>query len=165
MLLADFRTELQTEIQTQIKKTMSDVSNRQKKTTPKDTSDTFQAEKLDEIFQVDENFHSFLSTIVLFIEQEPFSNVPMNLDVNFRHVNQENYAQENGRDMKEAIFEENRDTFQNNAIHLLFYEKIIRTKPSNDLLPSLDKTPTLSSMSWCRLKKNLELMLLMKHLR
>ena len=61
--------------------------------------------------------------MALFIEQEPFSCVPMHLDVNFWHICQENFTQEGGKNIKEEIFKENGDTFQNSPIHLFFMKK------------------------------------------
>ena len=78
----------------------------------------------------------------------------MNLDVNVRHVHQENYTKEESSTIKDAIFKENDDTFQNSAIHLLFYEKII--SEGQDPEPNLNALPTpeLTSISYCKFKKH-----------
>jgi hypothetical protein len=89
--------------------------------------------------------------MVLFIEQEPFSNVQLNLDVNFWHIHQENYNNVAGSNFREEIFKENGTTFQNSSIHLFFYEKI---HLAEQLVPSLDATTELTSMSYCRFKKD-----------
>ena len=91
-------------------------------------------------------FQSLLSTVTLFIEQDPFLHVPMSLDVNYCRVCQENFTKEGGKNIKEEIFTENGDTFQNSPIHLLFYEKIRR----QDIRGELSK---ISSMSFCQFKK------------
>ena len=115
------------------------------------------------MFLIEKNFESLLSTIVLFIEQEPFSNVPMNLDVNFWHIHQENFTHGEGLTFKDSIFTEKGDTFQNSPMHLFFYEKINITKPNDDLVPTLDELPKsselpeLSSMSYIRLKGEIAL--------
>ena len=46
----------------------------------------------EELLEVQQNFHSNFSTIVWFIEQDPFLNVAMNLDVNFRKVKYTNFV-------------------------------------------------------------------------
>src|SRR5687767_15324867 len=76
----------------------------------------------------------------------------MNLDVNFRRVHQENFLKAEGTTIKDAIFKEGDDTFQNSAIHLLFYEKIVCS--DGDLVPTLIESPTpeLTSMSFCKFK-------------
>src|SRR5687767_2289636 len=113
------------------------------KATAKDTSD-------ENKFRKEHNFETLLSTVALFIEQEPFSHVSMCLDVNFRHVQQENFTQRKGMNIKEAIFQEGGDTFQNSSIHLLFYEKICSKDLEND-------QPKISSMSLCQFKNDLSL--------
>ena len=84
--------------------------------------------------------------MTLFIEEEPFFHVPMHLDVNFWRVRQENFTKEGGKNIKEEIFKENGDTFQNSPIHLFFYEKI----HSTDLQGGQSK---ISSMSLCQVNK------------
>src|SRR5687767_6892842 len=74
----------------------------------------------------------------------------MYLDVNFWRVHQENYTQVRGINIKEAIFKEGGDTFQNCSIHLSFYEKI----SNKDLLVPLDEQPKIFSMSLCQFNKD-----------
>ena len=52
------------------------------KTINKNSSDLLHGED-DGMFLKNKNFDCLLSTVILFIEQEPFTNVSMNLDVNF----------------------------------------------------------------------------------
>ena len=54
----------------------------------------------DPFFHIDKHFDSYLSTIVLFLEQEPFFNVAMHLDVNFQQVHQENFEPALGTNFK-----------------------------------------------------------------
>ena len=77
----------------------------------------------DEKFSVEKNFESLLSTIILFLEQDTFLNAPMNLDVNFCHVCQDNLTKGKGTNIQKSIMEENGNTFQNSPIYLMFYEK------------------------------------------
>jgi hypothetical protein len=72
----------------------------------------------------------------------------MNLDVNFWRVCQENFTQLKGMNIKEAIFKENGDTFQNSSIHLLFYEKISNKDLQDDQVPE-NEQPKIASMSLC----------------
>src|SRR6478735_8401872 len=72
--------------------------------------------------QCEQHFDTLFSTIVLFLEQDPFTNIAMNLDVNFCRVKQENFKKKtDGKTMQEEIWMEGGDTFQNSPIHLLFY--------------------------------------------
>ena len=102
---------------------------------------------MEDPLQVEENFKSFLATIALFIDQDPYSGVAMNLDVNYRRGKQENFTAEKGKDIQKAILEKDGSTFQNSPIHLLFYEKIEYTDSEPPPSTSLD----LSSLSWCKL--------------
>ena len=79
------QTKLESDIQSLITKACLEISARrnQAKANPKNTPDTPQAVTADDMLLIEKNFDSLFSTIVLFIEQDPFSNVPMNLDVNF----------------------------------------------------------------------------------
>jgi hypothetical protein len=156
------QTQLQLAIQKVLKSAYAKIpfnQLHQSKATSKNNSEKPQAVPTDNVFFIEKNFDSLLPTIVLFINQEPFSNVAMNLDVNFWHVQQENLIQLEGPTIKDAIFEKGGDTFQNSPIYLLFYEKISKTDLEDDLVPTLDEPPELSSMSWCRLKQNLVLSL------
>jgi hypothetical protein len=72
----------------------------------------------------------------------------MNLDVNFWRVRQENFTQLKGMNIKEAIFKENGDTFQNSSIYLLFYEKISNKDLQDDQVPE-NEQPKIASMSLC----------------
>ena len=48
-----------------------------------DTSDLPKSDSTKELLQQEKNFMSLFSTIVWFIEQDPYTNVAMTLDVNF----------------------------------------------------------------------------------
>src|SRR6476620_8676582 len=48
-------------------------------------------EVVEELFLKQKPLQSLLPTVNLFLEQEPISGVAMNLDVNYCHVNQDNY--------------------------------------------------------------------------
>src|SRR5687768_14191711 len=76
----------------------------------------------EEMLQVEQNFHLVFSTIVWFLEQDPFTNVAMHLDVNCQKVIQSNFTASNRKDLHTALKVDG-DTFQNSPIHLLFYEK------------------------------------------
>jgi hypothetical protein len=180
LIVPDSQIELQSKIQALVKDATKEVySNKWNwlKASPKDYSDIFDENSAKDIFIIRKIFESLLSTIVLFIEQEPFTNVPMNLNTNFWHVRQENYTKikVGGSNIKEAIIEENGNTFQNSPIHLVFYEKINTADlPNDDLVPTLNETPPqFFSMSYIRLKKdpalnfdefvfNLELLMVLK---
>ena len=75
-------------------------------------------------FLLKDDFKSLLSTIVLFLDQETYFNAPMNLDVNFRHVRQDNLTEGDGANIKDSILEDNGKSFQNSPLCLMFYEKI-----------------------------------------
>ena len=51
-------------------------------------------------FLLEDNFKSLLSTIVLFLDQDTYFNVPMNLDVNFCCVRQDNLTEGDGANIK-----------------------------------------------------------------
>jgi hypothetical protein len=125
----------------------------QDQATPKDTSDVHQAVPVEDFLLKDNDFKYLLPTIVLFIEQELYSNVSMNLDVNFWEIHQENFDKDiHSTTMREEAIKPNGDTFQNSPIHLLFYKKIHNA--DSELVPNINEKPKLSSMSWCRFKKN-----------
>ena len=149
-------TDLESKIQSLIKEACDMLWPKrvQYQATPKDTPDIPQDVPVKDFLSINDDFKSLLSTIVLFLEQEPFSSVSMNLDVNFWHIHQENFDSENneGTTLSQEIFTANGDTFQNSPIHLLFYEKI--TNKDCHLVPTLNGIPELSSMSFCRFKKN-----------
>src|SRR5687767_2211830 len=97
----------------------------QDQATPKDTSDVYQTIPVEDFLLKENEFKSLHPTIVLFIEQEPYSNVSMNLDVNFWEIHQEKFDKViYGITMREEAIKPNGDTFQNSPINLLFYEKI-----------------------------------------
>ena len=77
------------------------------------------------MFLLEENFKCLLSTIILFLEQDNYFNVPLNLDVNFRCVHQDNFFKE-GTNILKSIIEENGVSFQNSPICLMFYQKNIQ---------------------------------------
>ena len=120
----------------------------------KDTNLTSEVDdSSDEMLQVEKNFHLVFSTIVWFLDQDPFTNVAMHLDVNCRKVKQTNFTAANRKDIHSALKVDG-DTFQNSPLHLLFYEKVIKSKVSSkDKAPSLPTCPEISSMSLCELRK------------
>ena len=89
----------------------------------KDTNLTSEVDdSSEEMLRVEQNFHSVFSTIVWFLDQDPFTNVAMHLDVICQIVKQTNYTASNRKDIHTALKVDG-DTFQNSPIHLLFYEK------------------------------------------
>ena len=141
-----------------IKTTCDTISARLKKKPKgptKETPSTPQTKGTENMFQIENNFESMISTIILFIEQEPFSNVLMNLNVNFRRVQQGNFMPVEGDNFEDAIYEEEGKKFQNSPIHLVFYEMIEKPPRLTDLVPTLEEHPQLSLMTWCKLNKNL----------
>jgi hypothetical protein len=144
---------LVTNIQDIIKKAYSEALTKEQAPYNKINS-TNEVDSTEEMLQVEQNFHSVFSTIVWFLEQDPFTNIAMHLDVNYRRVKQENFTAANRKDIHNAITKANGDTFQNTPIHLLFYEKIHEAKlSSDDMVLSLETPPEISSMSVCKLKK------------
>ena len=140
-------------IQDIIKKAYSEALTKEQAPYNKINS-TNEVNSTEEMLQVEQNFHSVFSTIVWFLEQDPFTNIAMHLDVNYRQVKQENFTAANRKDIHNAITKANGDTIQNTPIHLLFYEKINEAKlSSNDMVLSLETPPGISSMSVCKLKK------------
>ena len=104
----------------------------------------------DELLGINKNFEAHLPSITLFLEQDSYLNEAMHLDLNFRSVDQDNYKkQKQGKTMSEAINEENGLTFQNSAIHILFYEKMMKKQDQ----PTIDEVPEVISMSRCKLEK------------
>ena len=157
-IVSESQTELVSTIQEIINNAYSDAVNNDQ-IDYKKTLDTFTPDSTDKLLQVEQNFHSVFSTIVWFLEQDPYTDVAMNLEVNYRKVKQENYKvpTPTGKDIENAIIEKDGNTFQNSQIHLLFYEKISAKNQSiNAKVRSLDSPPQLSSMSWCNLKKNFQ---------
>ena len=65
------------------------------KALPKDTLDAPKNLHLDvpteDFLLYKKDFHCLFPTMVLFVEQEPYTSVPMHLDVNFCQISQENY--------------------------------------------------------------------------
>ena len=121
-----------------------------------ETSKISNPKSSDGILPTSKNFYLLLSTVVWFIEHDPYTNVTMNLDVNYCRVFQDNYLvkSQDGKTMTEGIMEENGTTFQNSPIHLLFYEKISQKDYElKNLDLSFDSFPELSSMSCCKVKK------------
>ena len=153
MFLSDAQTKAQSDIQELNKEACLKVSTKEHVQTQlftKDASNSPQADSSQDLYQIEKIFESHLSTIVLFIDQDPYFNVAMNLDVNCCRVHQENFTLDTGSSINDAIFVENGATFQNSPIHLLFYEKVYQT---NNLLPFSSDLPKLTSMNLCRLKK------------
>lgn len=81
----------------------------------------------DKMLEVKQKFESLFSTIVWFVEQDPYTNVAMNLEVNYCKVKQDNYfvLTPTGKDFHTALMEIGGTTFQNSQIHLLFYERSV----------------------------------------
>ena len=146
------RSELQSEIQKIIETGCSGLNKGQLFTQV--PSDLPQGVPVDDMFGMEKNFESLLTTLDLFIEQEPISNVPMNLDVNFWHVRQDTFFEVKGSSisMRDAIFKENDDSFQNSHIYLVFYEKIKNTDLPEETVPAVAR-PELISMSQCKMKR------------
>ena len=72
-------------------------------------------------FLLEDDFKSLLSTIVLFLNQGTYVNVPMNLDVNFCRVRQDNLMTESEKaNIKDSILQENGKSFQSSPICLMF---------------------------------------------
>ena len=117
-----------------------------------------ETEEVNEFYEVQTNFESFVSTIVMFIEHEPYSKMAMNLDTNFRRVLQENYKKvKNGMTMEQSIFQDKGNTFCNSSIELLFYEKVNdKSKLQVGMVPT-KQTPKIFSMSKCRLNQEIDL--------
>ena len=121
------RTKMVTDIQKEIKKAYSIALKRdvlpyeQTNFSPNDDSS-------EEMLQVKQNFNSFFSTIVWFLEQDLFTNITMHLDVNFRQVKQGNFTAGNKKDINSALNKDKDNTFQNSQIYLLFYKKIKKSK-------------------------------------
>jgi len=146
-------TKLQSNIQDLIKTGFASIATNQiqSKGNIKDNPDLPQVASSGDVFLLEDNFNSLLTSMILFVEQDPYSNVAMHLDVNFWKVCQENFDTEEEETIKTAIFEENGDSFQNSPMHLLFYEKITNTERN------LRAKPVLTSMSRCRLEKHFDL--------
>ena len=104
---------------------------------------------VENLFLKQKPFQSLLPTVNLFLEQEPVSGVAMNLDVNYRHVIQDNYFKqgETEKTMQEMIFEPYGDSFQNSPIDLIFYEKVIVPVGTK----SDDNSAEIASISYCKL--------------
>src|SRR5688572_3695166 len=113
------RTKLVTDIQDFINLSYSEAV--QKGLLPyKDTNLTSEVDdSSEEMLRVEQNFHSVFSTIVWFLDQDPFTNVAMYLDVNCRKVKQTNFTAANRKDLHTALKVDG-DTFQNSPLHLLF---------------------------------------------
>ena len=78
-----------------------------------ESSNSPKTDSAEDMLQTEENFHLLFSTIVWFLEHDPYTNVAMGLDVNFRKVNQENFKAKKGTntDMLKALIQKNGDTF------------------------------------------------------
>ena len=76
------RTNMVTDIQEEIKKAYS-IALKRDLLPYKQFNFTFNIDSSEEMLQVEQNFNSFFSTIVWFLEQDPFTNTTMHLDVNF----------------------------------------------------------------------------------
>ena len=117
------------------------------------TSDPVEDDSNPELLNSEQNFDSLLSTIVWFIEQDPYTNIAMNLDVNYCKVQQENFKMVmEGRDMLDEIWKEEGKTFQNSCIHLLFYEKNLQEDLHRGK-PGLNMPLEISLLSLCKLKE------------
>src|SRR5687767_11248129 len=109
MFLPVSQSKHQSEIQSLIKTACLELpatASKQSKAASKKSPYKPQTVATENKFQIEKNLYSLLSTIFLFIEQDPFFDVPMNLDVNFWHVCQENFTQLNGKNIKKEIFKE-----------------------------------------------------------
>ena len=118
-------------------------------------------------FLLEDDFKSLLSTIVLFLNQDTYFNVPMNLDVNFCCVRQDNLTgtEGDGANIKDAMLEENKSSFQNSPLFLMFYEKINveeqmlidEVNEKEQKMTDQADEPVLSSMSDCQINKECQL--------
>ena len=81
----------------------------------------------DKMFLLEENFKCLLSMIILFLEQDNYFNVPLNLDINFCCVHQDSFFKE-GTNISKSTIEENGVSFQNSPICLMFYQKTFKTQ-------------------------------------
>ena len=79
-------------------------------------------------FLLEDNFKSLLLTFVLFLNQDTYYNVLMNLDFNFCCVLQDNLTEGDGANIKDSILEENRKSFQNSPLCLMLYEELTSKK-------------------------------------
>ena len=119
----------------------------------------------DPFFDIDKNFDSYLSTIVMFLEQEPYYNVAMHLDVNCQQVHQENFESAQGTNFKDEIFKNKGDSFLNSPIHLMVYKKMKKEDYKEDylsideILITPDNIPQLSSLSFSGLRQTNEVIL------
>ena len=119
---------------------------------------TVETEEVNEFFEVQKNFESLIPSIMLFIEHEPYTNVAMNLDTNFRRVLQQNYKKpKNGLTMEQSIHAPKGNTFNNSSIELLFYKKLNNTSNSQLTKEEKDRMPKIFSMSKCWLDQEIEL--------
>jgi len=117
-----------------------------------------ETEEVNEFYEVQTNFESFVSTIVMFIEHEPYSKIAMNLDTNYRRVLQENYKKvKNGMTMEQSIFQDKGNTFRNSSVKLLFYEKVNDKSKLQVGMVTTEETPKIFSMSKCRLNQEINL--------
>ena len=87
-IIAEGLTELQSSQTSPTKKNKGKGSS---KNSSKKSSEVSKAEVVENHFLKQKPFQSLLPTVNLFLEQEPISGVAMNLDVNYRHVIQDNY--------------------------------------------------------------------------
>lgn len=118
-----------------------------------DTPSKSQIDSTHDLLQNETNFYSLFSTIIWLIDHDLYTNVAMNLDVNFQRVKQENFRSAKGMGIRKGITEDNGDTFQNSQIHLVFYEKVYLSESStNSTAQNIEDLPELSSISSCKLK-------------
>src|SRR5687768_4932745 len=96
MLVSNSRSNLESNLQSLIMEACCALwcKSDQEQATPKDTFDVHHAVPVEDFLLKENEFKSLLPTVVLFIEQEPFSNVLMNLDVNFWEIHKENFDKE-----------------------------------------------------------------------
>src|SRR5688500_633897 len=104
------REKIQLPIKSAIKDNKQGLSSNKKKSV-KCSSDKSQPVPDGNMFHIQNGFKSLLPTMVWFIEQDPYTNVSMNLDVNFRCVHQQNFRQNEGENIQEAILEEDGKMF------------------------------------------------------
>ena len=116
------RTQLLNDIQEEIKKSYSSIPQSELEPNIEMTNPATPEPKK-KLLQSKENFQSLFLTIVWFLEHEPYTDIAMNLDVNYRRVLQENYKSttQKDKDIYKAIMESNpdedTDTFQNSPLH------------------------------------------------
>ena len=115
LFLSESRNILQAWIQLIIKEALATFPTTQlmmPKASTKNTLEITESKEDNSMFLIEISIWSVLAALMLFIEQEPVSNTAMHLDVNYRHVSQENYTNLKGSNFHEEIYKEGETPFQ-----------------------------------------------------